>query len=116
MVLVTGGAGLLGSELIRQLLAKGCRVRAIYNKTPLPVFSSGQLEQFQCDILDTTGLEEAMQDVEQVYHCAAIVTFEPARKQELFKINIEGTANVVNAALTMGIKKAGTCKLRCCTG
>lgn len=105
MILVTGGAGLLGSELIRQLLAKECRVRAIYNKTPLPDFNSCQLEQFQCDILDTTGLEEAMQDVEQVYHCAAIVTFEPARKQELFKINIEGTANVVNAALTMGIKK-----------
>jgi dihydroflavonol-4-reductase len=105
MILVTGGAGLLGSELIRQLLSKGCRVRAIYNKTLLPDFNSNLLEQFQCDILDIIGLEEAMQDIEQVYHCAAIVAFEPSRKQELFKINIEGTTNIVNAALNTGIKK-----------
>jgi nucleoside-diphosphate-sugar epimerase len=105
MVLVTGGAGLLGKELIVQLLAQGKQVRAIYNKTPLPDFNSGNIEQFQTNILDVAGLEEAMQDVEQVYHCAAIVTFNPKRKQEMFKINIEGTANMVNIALDAGVKK-----------
>lgn len=105
MILVTGGAGLLGSELIRQLLSKGSRVRAIYNKTPLPDFNSDLLEQFPCDILDIICLEEAMQDIEQVYHCAAIVAFEPSRKQAMYKINIEGTANIVNAALNTGVKK-----------
>ena len=105
MILVTGGAGLLGSELIRQLLSQGKKVRAIYNKTPLPNFHSESLEQFQCNILDVVGLEEAMQGIEQVYHCAAIVSFAPSRKRELFSINIEGTANVVNAALQAGIKK-----------
>ncbi|HMI77461.1 MAG TPA: NAD-dependent epimerase/dehydratase family protein, partial [Ferruginibacter sp.] len=53
----------------------------------------------------TAGLEEAMEGIEQVYHCAAIVTFNKKRKRELFKINIEGTANVVNAALDAGVKK-----------
>jgi dihydroflavonol-4-reductase len=105
MVLVTGGAGLLGKELITQLLAQGKIVRAIYNKTPLPDFHSPDLQQLQCNILDVIGLEEAMAGIEQVYHCAAIVTFNPKRKQELFKINIEGTANVVNAALEAGVKK-----------
>jgi dihydroflavonol-4-reductase len=105
MVLVTGGAGLLGKELIVQLLAQGKMVRAIYNKTPLPDFHSPNLQQLQCNILDVIGLEEAMAGIEQVYHCAAIVTFNPKRKQELFKINIEGTANVVNAALEAGVKK-----------
>ena len=105
MILVTGGAGLLGGELIKQLLAQGGDVRAIYNKTPLPDFHSNQLQQFQCNILDVIGLEEAMQGVEQVYHCAAIVTFDPSRKRELYKVNIEGTANVVNAALSTGVKK-----------
>jgi dihydroflavonol-4-reductase len=105
MVLVTGGAGLLGNELIVQLLAQGKKVRAIYNKTPLANFHSTNLQQFQCNILDVVGLEEAMKDIEQVYHCAAIVTFNPRRRLEMFKINIEGTANVVNAALDAAVKK-----------
>lgn len=105
MVLVTGGAGLVGKELLQQLLSAGENVRAIYNKTPLPTFSSHSFEQVQCNILDPMGLEEAMQDVTEVYHCAAIVTFNPARKSELFHINIEGTTNVVNAALTAGVRK-----------
>ena len=105
MILVTGGAGLLGSELIRQLLSQGKKVRAIYNKSLLPDFNSKLLEQFQCNILDVVGLETAMQGVQEVYHCAAVVSFAPSSKPELFSINIEGTANVVNAALDAGIKK-----------
>ncbi|MFM6925592.1 MAG: NAD-dependent epimerase/dehydratase family protein, partial [Ferruginibacter sp.] len=105
MILVTGGAGLLGKELITQLLQQGKRVRAIYNNTRLADFDNENLQQMQCNILDVVGLEEAMKDIEQVYHCAAIVSFNPKRKAEMFKINIEGTANVVNAALDAGIKK-----------
>ncbi|CAN5592100.1 NAD-dependent epimerase/dehydratase family protein [soil metagenome] len=105
MILVTGGAGLVGKELLRQLLLDGQKVRAIYNKTLLPFLEESNLEQFQCNILDPTGLEEAMLDVTQVYHCAAIVTYNPKRKKELFKVNIEGTTNVVNAALDTGVKK-----------
>ena len=105
MILVTGGSGLLGKELITQLLNEGKRVRAIYNKTALVDFHSENLQQFHCDILDVVGLEEAMLGVEQVYHCAAIVNFNPKRNREMFKINIEGTANVVNAALDAGIRK-----------
>lgn len=105
MILVTGGAGLVGNELIKQLLADGKKVRAIFNKTPLQISSYENLEQFQCDILDVIGLEEAMKDIAQVYHCAAIVTFNPKRKEEMYKVNIEGTANIVNAALDAGVSK-----------
>ena len=107
MILVTGGSGLVGKELISQLLAMGENVVAIYNKTPLPAFNSPLLRQAQCNILDVPGLEEIMQQhsIKKIYHCAAIVTFNPARKYELFTINIEGTANVVNAALNTGVKK-----------
>ena len=105
MILVTGGAGLLGKELITQLLLQGKRVRAIYNNTKLANFHNENLQQIQCNILDVIGLEEAMKGVEYIYHCAAIVSFSPKRKQEMFKINIEGTANVVNAALDAGVKK-----------
>lgn len=105
MVLVTGGAGLVGKELITQLLAAGKQVRALYNKTPLAQFNDPALQQLQCNILDVVMLEEAMKGIDEIYHCAAIVTFDPKRKRELFKINIEGTANVVNAALEAGVKK-----------
>lgn len=105
MILVTGGAGLLGSELIRQLLLQGKKVRAIFNKSPLTDFNSELLEQFQCNILDVVALETAMQGVQEIYHCAAMVSFAPSSKRDLFSINIEGTANVVNTALDAGIKK-----------
>ena len=105
MILVTGGSGLVGKELITQLLAQGKKVRAIYNKTALPLFQSQNLEQVQCDILDVSGLEEAMKDVVQLYHCAAIVTFNPKRRMEMFKVNVDGTTNVVNVALEAGVKK-----------
>ena len=105
MILVTGGSGLVGTALIAQLLAEGKPVRALYNKTPIADFHSHELEQVSCNILDVAGLEEAMQGVEQVYHCAAIVSFLPKRRKEMFTINIEGTANVVNVALDAGIKK-----------
>ncbi|MBA2249817.1 MAG: NAD-dependent epimerase/dehydratase family protein [Chitinophagaceae bacterium] len=103
-ILVTGGAGLVGSELIHQLLAKGENVKAIYNTSPLTGFPQ-DLKIVQCNILDPSALEEAMDGISQVYHAAGFVTFSPKHKNKLFKINIEGTANVVNAALDAGVKK-----------
>ena len=105
MIVVTGGAGLVGNELITQLLAKGESVSAIYSKTPIANFNSPLLQQIHCNVLDVVGLQEIMQGASKVYHCAAIVSFDPKQKANLYKINIEGTANVVNAALDAGVKK-----------
>lgn len=105
MILVTGGSGLLGEELIRQLLAKGYQVKALHHRTALPVYQSPNFTPVSCDILDVVGLEEAMQGVDEVYHCAGYVSFLPGDTQKLFKINVEGTANMVNAALDAGVKK-----------
>ena len=102
--LVTGAAGLVGNELVKQLLDKGFSVKAIYNSTPLSL-SHPDLEIVQCDILDVVRLEEVMQDITQVYHCAAIVSFDPKDKYRLLKINVEGTTNVVNACINAGVKK-----------
>jgi dihydroflavonol-4-reductase len=104
MILVTGGSGLVGSELISQLLAHGSKVKAIYNSTPLTI-THQNLITIKCDILDTSALEEAMQDVIQLYHCAGVVSFNKKTADQLLKINIEGTANIVNAALDAGVKK-----------
>ncbi|MGE5108804.1 MAG: NAD-dependent epimerase/dehydratase family protein [Sphingobacteriales bacterium] len=108
MILVTGGTGLVGSELIKQLITQGKSVRAIY-RTVVSVFLTDEenkkTEWVKGDIADILSLEDAMQGVQQVYHCAAIVSFNPKRREELFRTNIEGTANVVNACLHCGVQK-----------
>lgn len=105
MILVTGGAGLLGHFLIEQLLEQGYRVKAIYNNTALADFKNPNLVAVQANILDVIALEEAMEDVTEIYHCAGLVSFAPKDKARLYKVNVEGTANIVNAALHAGVKK-----------
>jgi dihydroflavonol-4-reductase len=102
--LVTGGTGLVGSELIKQLTAQGKSVRAIYRKN-IPENLPKGIDWVKGDINDILSLEDAMQGVEQVYHCAAVVSFNPKKREELFHTNVEGTANVVNACLSGGVKK-----------
>jgi nucleoside-diphosphate-sugar epimerase len=119
MILVTGGTGLLGSHLIFDLLSKGKHVRVLrrpdsnhgtmkkvfsyYSDDPDKLIS--QIEWVEGDILDTTSLADAMKGVREVFHCAAVVSFHPADKKALNKVNIGGTANVVNAALSEGITR-----------
>lgn len=103
-ILVTGGAGLVGNELIKQLLAEGEDVRAIYHATPLSL-SHPDLDIVQCDILDVVDVEESMKGITHVYHSAALVSYAPQDRQQLLKINVEGTANVVNACIQAGIEK-----------
>jgi len=104
-VLVTGGAGLLGKELITQLLANGKDVTAIYNRTALSIPDHTALRKVKCDILDTMELEEVMSGIDELYHCAGKVSFDRRQVEQLYKINVEGTANVVNAALNADVKK-----------
>lgn len=103
-ILVTGAAGLVGSELVKQLLEKDYSVTALYHSSPLKI-SHANLHAEQCDILDPSQLSEVMQGVTDVHHCAALVSFEKKDRYRLLKINIEGTANVVNACVDAGVKK-----------
>lgn len=103
-ILVTGGAGLIGHELIRQLLAEGYRVKATMHKNPLDIHHPS-LEVVQTDLLDVVALEETMKAVTHVYHCAALVSYAPRDRRRLFQLNIEGTTNIVNACIDAGIQK-----------
>lgn len=105
MILVTGGSGLVGAELISQLLQQGENVIAIYHNSLLQDAGNENLVAIKCDIRDTSALEYAMKDVQQVYHCAGLVSFQPKNKMKLFEVNVQGTANVVNAAIDAGVKK-----------
>lgn len=117
MNLVTGGTGLLGAHLILHLLRKGENVRALYRnkknieKTARLFTADNASELFekiqwvQGDILDIPSIEQALQGINYVYHCAALISFDPKDEENLRKTNIEGTANMVNCSLNFGVKK-----------
>ncbi len=102
-VFITGATGLLGIHLIKQLAKQDLSVKALY-RTDVP-FAHPNIEWMKGDILDIGLLEEILQDIEQVYHCAGKVSFNPKDRITLFKTNAEGTANIVNACLNNGVKK-----------
>lgn len=109
MIFVTGGAGLVGSALLKQLVVqnKGW-IKALYRTNLPPSLTQDEIKKIewvQGDVLDTSFLFEAMKDCKQVYHSAAIVSYHKSRRQQMYKINIEGTANMVNAALENKVEK-----------
>ncbi|MEO7961739.1 MAG: NAD-dependent epimerase/dehydratase family protein, partial [Ginsengibacter sp.] len=103
-ILVTGAAGLVGNELLHQLLKADDHVTALYNSTPLRISHKNLISE-QCDILDPMRLQEVMGGITHVYHCAAVVSFESKDKYRLLKTNIEGTTNVVNACIDACVEK-----------
>jgi len=117
MNFVTGGTGILGSRLIYDLLLSGEKVRALKRKgsnldnfNKIIRFYTGDknilnnLEWVEGDINDISSLE-AMEGCDYVYHCAAAVSFLKKDRDLLFKINVEGTQNMVNAALRWKVEK-----------
>lgn len=117
MILITGGTGLLGAALLHQLLSKGEAVRAIYRneeriKKTQRYFSNINADALflkinwvRADITDCPALEKAFKGITEVYHCAALVSFDPKDEKLLRKVNIEGTANLINFSIDFGIKK-----------
>lgn len=105
MILVTGATGLVGHHLVKALVQRQQKVRAIY-RSVIPSFEGAdQVEWVQADILDILSLEPALAGVSDVYHCAAIVSFSGSDRNLLHQTNVEGTANMVNACLQSGVRK-----------
>ncbi len=63
------------------------------------------IEWVEADILDIPALSKAFDGIDKVYHCAALISFDPSDEKKLRKINIEGTANVVNLCISKKIRK-----------
>lgn len=107
MILITGATGLLGRHLLTSLLASDQPIRALYRKTSSKTIIEAfpEVEWMECDILDVIGLEEVFKGVSQLYHCAAMVSYDPKRSEEMLHTNITGTENIVNAAIEHGVDK-----------
>ena len=107
----------MGSYLVLHLAEKGLFVSALYRNEKTigktkDVFIMhnkahllAQINWISADINDIPALELAFQNIEYVYHCAAKISFDPRDEEQLRKVNIEGTANVVNFCLAYGVKK-----------
>lgn len=117
MVLVTGGTGLVGAHILLHLIENGETVRAIYRnrssvektKSLFSIYKKESLfesiQWMQADITDIPSLEIAFENIDYVYHCAALISFDPKDEESIRKINIEGTANIVNFCIAKNIKK-----------
>ena len=119
MILVTGGTGLVGGHLLYKLVIAGQSPKALkrsssnidktrkifsyYSTDYEKLFS--KVEWVDGDILDYNSLLGAMDGIEYIYHCAASVSFQSADKATLVQTNVQGTENVINAALQSSIKK-----------
>ena len=108
-LLITGGTGFLGAHIIQHLVEKGYTVRAIRRRQQLPSFIAApvfdKVEWVPGDVLDTDSLENAMQGIDTVIHSAAMVSFVAAERLRMYQTNVDGTANVVNAALQKNIQR-----------
>ena len=105
MNLVTGATGHLGNVLVRELVEKGKRVRALVlpNETTAPI-DELEVEKVVGDVLEPESLKAAMDGVENVYHLAGIVSIMPGQDDLMHKVNLEGARNVALAALDSGVR------------
>ena len=119
MIFVTGGTGLVGSHVLLRLAKEGIPFKALKReKSSLKICKNvfsyytanelfAQINWVMGDVNDIPSLETAIEECSKILHCAAVVSFQPAELELMRKVNIEGTANVMNVALSKGIKKLG---------
>lgn len=121
MDLVTGGTGIVGVHVLNELLECGRSVRALHRpgsdrelvRRVLRHYHAdgdarfNRIEWYEGDLLEPDALSAAMTGVERVFHCAALVSFDPRDTARMFLHNITGTANVVHAMLTSGVQRLG---------
>ncbi len=107
MILVTGGTGFIGATLIEQLLAAGHSVRAIkreFSNIPISLKNNSQLTWMEADLYNFFTLKDAFVGITKVYHCAALVSYDPKDQKVVMKTNAEGTAHIVNLCLENNVR------------
>ena len=119
MILVTGGTGLVGSHLLVRLAQENEPIRAIYRtlesiEKTKKVFSYytnnvkdlfANIEWVQADITDVPSMIPAFKEVKKVYHCAAVISFDPTDYRTMRKVNIHGTAIIANLSIDAKVEK-----------
>ncbi len=105
-VLVTGADGLLGSNLVRNLLSKDFEVRVLVHPSSRSKTLNGlNVNKFIGDILEIDSLQPALKNCDVVFHAAASTSVWPARSKKIRAINIEGTRNMVDASIANNVSR-----------
>ena len=106
MILVTGATGHIGNVLVRKLVEKGEKVRALVwrgeDTTPIQGLD---VETIEGDVLDPESLKPAFKGVNKVFHLAGIISIMPGRNPMVRRVNVEGTRNILAAALRAGVER-----------
>jgi hopanoid-associated sugar epimerase len=106
ITLVTGATGHLGANLVRALLSQGHKVRALVRRNADQSALRGlDLEIVEGDLGDPASLERAVQGVTRLFHTAAMVSIKSGDREDLMRINVEGTRALMDAALNAGVQK-----------
>jgi dihydroflavonol-4-reductase len=108
MIAVTGANGLLGSYIIRELLERKESFIALKRKgSDISLLNdvNEKITWHDADINDSVVLDETFQNVTQVIHAAAVVSFNPRLAKKIYEVNVQGTRNVVNACLSNNVKR-----------
>jgi len=106
MILVTGAAGHIGNVLVRELVKRGEKVRAlILPGEDINSIYGLDIEIVVGNVLDKESLERAMRSVDIVYHLAGIISILPDKDDLMWSVNVEGTRNVLAAAKQANVKR-----------
>lgn len=105
-ILVTGGAGRLGNVLVKELIKKKHEVYVLSLPNSKNESIKGlKVKIIEGNILDYACLKKAFKGMDQVYHLAAMISIVDYDKEKVFKVNVTGTDNVINACIHCKIKK-----------
>lgn len=105
-ILVTGGSGFLGSAVVRALLARGLRVRALVRaSSPRGNFDGLACEIVIGDLMDRASLKAALQGVRYLFHVAADYRFWARDPSVILRVNVDGTANLMREALAASVER-----------
>ena len=103
---VTGGTGFIGANVVRALLARGFKVRALVRPNSDRRNLEGlDIELVQGDVRDFPSVKRAMQDCGLAFHVAALYSFWVRPKRLIYEVNVDGTRNVLQAALELGVER-----------
>jgi dihydroflavonol-4-reductase len=105
LVAVTGSSGHVGANLVRALLAQGRKVRALIRPGDTRAVDGLPVELSYGDLLDQESLARTFKDAEVVYHLAARISISSGDAPEVFRVNVDGTRNVVEACLRSGVRR-----------